>query len=66
MRTTKTVTWEGVGPALDAHIPTHFPEPAWWSEREQMQADREKKGLPHAVGKRYNAKMSANYNRVKW
>jgi hypothetical protein len=66
VRTTKTVTWDFVAPILDKHTPTHLPQPVWFGEEEAIQADREKKGLPPAVGKRYNAVMSGNYNQVRW
>lgn len=66
LRTTKTATWDAVLPVLEQHVPTHLPEPAWWSERDEMYAERERKGLPPPLGKRYNAQMSANYNRVRW
>jgi hypothetical protein len=66
LRTTKTVTWEAVNTALASHEPDHLPHYEWESRIEQIQAERERKGLPPAMGKRYNAVMSANYNRVRW
>lgn len=65
-RTTKTVTYEAVAPILERHMPDHLPAPEWWPEREAIQAERERKGLPPAMGKRYNAQMSQNYNQVRW
>lgn len=65
-RTTKTVTWAGVAPILDTRIPDHLPHPEWEKDEEAIQADREKRGLPPAVGRRYRAQFSANYNQVRW
>lgn len=66
LRTTKTVTWDSVTPVLNSHLPTHLPQPIWLAEEDEIQAERERKGLPASCGKRYNAQMSANYNQVKW
>lgn len=65
-RTTKTVTWAGVEPILNARIPDHLPHPEWEKDEEEIQADREKRGLPPAVGRRYRAQFTANYNQVRW
>lgn len=66
LRTTKTTSWAAVAPVLAAHVPTHLPLPDWWNEREEIASDREKKGLPPAVGRRYRAQMSPNYTEVRW
>lgn len=66
LRTTKTATWGAVEPILAAHAPTHLPMPEWWNEMDEINKERERKGLPPAVGRRYQAKMSANYTEVRW
>jgi hypothetical protein len=66
LRTTKTTTWAAVDKVLDTHKPDHLPVPFWWKNLDEIIAERERKGLPPPLGKRYSAKMSANYNQVKW
>ena len=66
LRTTKTTTWAAVAPILEASAPTHLPQPEWWNEIDEINKERERKGLPPAVGRRYQAKMSANYTEVRW
>ena len=65
-RTTKTVTWAGVAPVLAKHVPDHLPHPEWLKDEDAIQADRESKGLPPAIGRRYKAKFTENYNTVRW
>lgn len=66
LRTTKTTTWGAVAPVLDATAPNHLPMPDWWSERDEIDKVRESKGLPPAVGRRYQDQTTANYNEVRW
>lgn len=68
LRTTKTTTWEAIQPILQKRAVTnHCPEPAWAKEADSIISDREKKGLPPAVGKPYKFKrVSDNYTAVRW
>lgn len=67
LRTTKTTTWKALDKALAENtLPNHLPVSEWEKEETIIAADRDKKGLPGAVGRRYKMKMSANYTEVRW
>ena len=67
LRTTKTATWAALANVLDKNAkPNHLPESEWESELDEVEALREKRGLPPAHGRRYCMKMSENYTRVRW
>lgn len=68
LRTTKTTTWDAVNQVLEKRVVVdHLPDPIWAKETETIDAEREKKGLPPAVGKPYKyAHASKNYNQVRW
>lgn len=68
LRTTKTTTWDAVNQVLEKRVVVnHLPNPIWAKEADAIDAAREKKGLPPAVGKPYKfAYASKNYNQVRW
>lgn len=69
LRTTKTATWEALDKVLAANCkPDHLPY-FWWEDQEdQVQKEREAKGLPPAVGKyrSFRGEVTANYLEAKW
>ena len=66
LRTTKTATWAAVEKELEKVKPDHLVVPAWINEVEEMQAEREIKGLPEAIGRPQKLIFSQNYHQVKW
>ena len=67
LRTTKTTTWEATDKVLLAKaMPNHLPFPEWIAEVDDINAKREAKGLPPALGRRMKYNYSKNYNEVRW
>ena len=67
LRTTKTVTWEALDKVLIANAaPDHLPRPDWADKLEEINADRERKGLPPAIGRRNAITGTDNYTEVRW
>jgi hypothetical protein len=68
LRTTKTTTWAAIQPILEKRaVAKHLPAPAWSNETESIDNERQRKGLPPAVGKPYKFKrVSDNYTVVRW
>eukprot|EP01031_Cornospumella_fuschlensis_P027031 gene27031-32664_t len=67
LRTTKTTTWEAAEAALAQRAkPSHLPLPEWLAEIQAVDAEREQRGLPPAVGRRQRMAGSGNFNHVRW
>lgn len=67
LRTTKTATWEALDKVIAARAaPDHLPLPEWANEMDEINVERERKGLPPAIGRRFKQVLPANYNDVRW
>jgi hypothetical protein len=67
LRTTKTATWQSVDKVLIAKAqPNHLPQPEWLDDIDSIAEERERKGLPDAIGRTQKFSYSANYNQVRW
>lgn len=66
LRSSMTATWGELDKALEKAKPNHLPHPFWWKELAAVDAEREKKGLPFAVGKRLVYDTPERYNQISW
>jgi hypothetical protein len=67
LRSSMTATWSELDKAIKENAtPDHLPQPSWYKNRESVIAEREAKGLPAAVGKRYAYHVPEGYNKVNW
>lgn len=66
LRTTKTANWDDLEEALKKIEPNHLPQAECYGKMEAIWADCEKKDIPYVPGRKFNAAMSANFNKVRW
>ena len=67
LRSSMTATWTELEKAIkEQATPDHLPHPDWYGGRDALDADRESKGLPDAVGKRYAYEVPEGYNKLRW
>jgi hypothetical protein len=67
LRAATTASWSALDKKLEEIAPNHLVMDAWWPDREKIQEERQRKGLPAAMGKRYKYKHTeASYNQVRW
>ena len=68
LRTTKTATWAALEKELAVNKvdADHLVRPEWADDIDKIQEDRERKGLPFAIGRRQKLRMTSNYNQTKW
>ena len=66
MRTTKTANWGGMEVALAKIQPNHLPLPNWYKDMDALNAECERKGIPYVPGRKFNARLSENFNKVRW
>ena len=67
LRSTMTATWSELDKAIQLNAtPDHLPQPFWYKQKMDIDATREKKGLPPAVGKRYPFQIPDKYYQLRW
>ena len=67
LRTSMTATWAEMDKALERDArPNHLVRPHWEGQMEEIQAECDRKGIPHVPGKRFKFKTTAKFNDVKW
>ena len=65
--TTKTTYAARDASVLKYAKPDHNVRYAWEGEEEAIRAECDRKGIPHAIGKRYKFKtVPVGYNDVEW
>jgi hypothetical protein len=67
LRSSMTATWSELDKAIkETATPEHLPQPYWYKDKVDIDAERITRGLPFAVGKRYAYDVPASYNELKW